>query len=101
MKKPLIFLAALVAPVAAQAGSIDVTPSSRVSYADLNLSSAADQQILQTRIEAAVREVCLAPSGLSNLSEFQQWHSCRDRARAQVQEQLPANFALASGRDRL
>lgn len=57
--RPTLILAALLLPVAVTAGE----PAPRtlpVSYADLDLTSAAGQQALERRLTVAVRSVCAA-----------------------------------------
>jgi len=53
--------ATLIAAALFAAGSVQASAEERpVAYADLNLSSPADQAVLDRRIAAAAREVCNA-----------------------------------------
>ena len=90
MLKPILFAAAALAsavtasPVFAKA----ISPEVRiVSYADLDLTSAAGRSRLEHRIQAAVREVC-GEAGASNLARRQAVRECLTETRANVR--LPA-----------
>ena len=62
MKTALIMLSTVALSVSAAAEPVLVTaevlPSERVSFADLNLSSAAGQKTLKRRIYGAAERVC-------------------------------------------
>jgi UrcA family protein len=60
--------------------------TSEVRHGDLNLSKAADQQILRNRIARAVGRVC-------NASELAEQQACKRIATAQAQ--APVNAAIA------
>jgi UrcA family protein len=64
--------------VTAQAAD-DGLPSKRVSYADLDISSAAGAKVLYSRIVAAAHQVC-ALSGYKDLGAMQRVNGCVDRA---------------------
>ena len=93
MLKPILFAAATLAaaitasPVLAKPATAEVRI---VSYADLDLSSAAGRQRLSQRIDTAVRDVCgEAPS--FDLARRQQVRECRAETRANVR--LPGPLA--------
>ena len=87
MLKPILFAAAsLVAAVSfSPAFAKPVTPEVRtVSYADLNLSTAAGRGRLEHRIQAAVREICGATPS-SDLARRYAVRDCIAETRANVQ----------------
>ena len=90
MLKPILFAAAAVASAitAAPVFAKPISPEVRVvSYADLDLSSAAGRNRLDHRIQAAVREVCgAAPS--FDLARRHAVRDCIAETRAAVR--LPA-----------
>ena len=98
MLKPILFAAAALAsavttsPVFAKPIGPDVRV---VTYADLDLSSAAGRNQLEHRIQAAVREVCgAAPS--FDLARRHAVRECITETRATVR--LPASPASAGTR---
>ena len=62
-------------------------PSARVSYSDLNLSSATGSATFGRRIEAAVTQVCGRSGGL-DLDQAALVNSCRTRAGAAARAQM-------------
>jgi UrcA family protein len=79
-KAPILFVASLLAAgtaLTAAAGPAIASPAAAetriVSYADLDLSSAAGRARLDRRINAAVRDVCgrAAPTDLNGLHQVQ------------------------------
>ncbi|MGZ8349299.1 MAG: UrcA family protein [Allosphingosinicella sp.] len=62
------------------------SPTRTVSYADLDLSTAAGRERLDRRIAAAVRDVCGKPS-LVDLSGYSEMRACRTETLAQVNNQ--------------
>ena len=92
MLKPVLFAAAtLVSAVSiSPAFAKPVTPETRVvSYADLDLSTAAGQARLDRRIEAAVRQVCGAATNFE-LARRQAVRDCVAETRANVRRPAPA-----------
>ena len=55
-----------------------------VAYDDLNLSSAAGQQTLSTRVRAAVRKVCGHTTARQTLEEMQDYRACTTKASQNV-----------------
>jgi UrcA family protein len=58
VRNSIVLATALAASVPAFAGTLDTAPTLAVSYADLDLSSTADQHRLHTRLASAARSVC-------------------------------------------
>lgn len=88
---PILFLASgLSAPVAAE----PVQQAVRVSYADLNLQSAAGVQILDSRIAKAVDSVCVSDN-TDKLARVIEMRSCRDAKTAEVAVQRAEVLAKA------
>ena len=54
---PLLALAALAAPAAAQSGEATVTV--RIALADIDLSSERDRAVLEQRIESQIKKTCV------------------------------------------
>ena len=93
MLKPILFAAATLAAAvtAAPVFAKPITPNVRVvSYADLDLSSAAGRTQLDRRIRAAVREVCGA-AAISDLARRSAVRDCIAETSANVR--LPAPTA--------
>jgi UrcA family protein len=98
MLKPILFAAAALASAvtASPVFAKPISPEVRVvTYADLDLSSAAGRDRLEHRIQAAVREVCGAASA-SNLARREAVRQCLTETRANVR--LPASPASAGTR---
>jgi UrcA family protein len=95
MSKFLFALAALAAAAAAPAtASIPLPAGSRiVSYADLDLSSAAGRARLEQRIGAAVRAVCGEPLR-GDLRNERAVRACRTATLARVVRPAPAAIAV-------
>ncbi|MEL7198091.1 MAG: UrcA family protein [Pseudomonadota bacterium] len=55
---PIIALFTIAAPVAAANQDADITVPVRVSFADIDVTSAAGRSLLEQRIEAKVRKAC-------------------------------------------
>lgn len=93
MLKPILFAAATLA-AAVTASPVFATPIAPevriVTYADLDLSSAAGRARLDRRIEAAVREVCGEASSF-DLARRRAVRECVAETRANVR--LPATVA--------
>ena len=81
----------LVLPTVSQATQ---TNSVRVSYADLNLSSGAGQQVLQRRIAGAARDVCLFEDS-REIALRRATNDCRSDAIASAQPAYEAAIAAA------
>ena len=69
------------APVAAQETRV------AISYADLDLSTAAGAQALGERLEAGVKAVCARPD-IRNLKSMVAWEQCKEAAMTSANEQL-------------
>ena len=94
-KTSLVFVASLLAAASALSGaaapafaaSPQQAQTRAVSYADLDLSSAAGRARLEQRLATAVRAVCgrAAPTDLNGLAQVA---LCRDETLADAQAQL-------------
>lgn len=69
------------APVAAQEAQV------AVSYADLDLTTAAGVQTLGQRVEAGVKVVCDRPD-MRELKSMLAWEQCKEAAMTSANEQL-------------
>jgi UrcA family protein len=67
----LSFVALTTAPAAAQ------TRETRLTYADLNLSSSAGVEVLNARIRNAARQACGQRFGRVSLREYAQVRACK------------------------
>jgi len=76
-----------LAPVAAQESR------TVVSYADLDLTSAAGAETLNARLLGAIDAVCERPSVL-DIKGNAVWEGCRDEAMSQALKQLNAKGAF-------
>ena len=76
-----------VAPAAAQ--DIQAT----VRYADLDVSSPAGAEALNTRLLGAAKSVCERPS-IRDLKAVAEWEACRDAVVSSALEQLSAKGAV-------
>ena len=76
---------------AAQAQS-DI-PSTKVSYADLDLSRASGRQVLERRVERAVARVCPSRPLPSELRRQKTYRECRAAAWTGAQRQLAALYS--------
>jgi UrcA family protein len=98
MLKPILFAAAALASAitASPVFAKPVTPEVRVvSYADLDLSSAAGRNQLEHRIQTAVREVC----GAAPSFDLARRHAVRDCiAETLATVRLPVASATAGTR---
>jgi UrcA family protein len=74
----------------ATAASAEAPMQIKVGYADLNLGSAAGQEVLASRIDAAARTVCGVNAGERLLSFSMSAERCRKDAVART------TFAIAS-----
>ena len=94
MLKPILFAAATVVSALSisPAFAKPIAPTTRVvSYADLDLSSAAGQARLDRRIEAAVREVCGDATNFE-LARREAVRDCVAETRANVRRPAPATI---------
>lgn len=66
-----------------------VTPTARVSYADLNLQSDAGREVLQARVRRAADSLCLE-GGNVDLVRWTVEHDCYRNAIASAQPQIDA-----------
>jgi UrcA family protein len=82
-------LAALLFAGTAQAAEVE-TVSVIVPYGDLDLTTEAGQAALDSRIDAAVDEVCARPEPMRNLKAIDAWADCRKGAAASAAEQVGA-----------
>jgi UrcA family protein len=75
-----LWTAAAFLGVQASAATVeDSPPTKRVSYADLDVSTAAGAQVLYRRIVAAAHQVCESP-GTRDLSMLQMERQCDNQA---------------------
>ena len=96
----------VVTPAQAKSQPVTVTahragdlPTQRVSYADLNLASASDQDILERRVGSAVKIVCLERDQRAEktLTSFTHFVACRNFAWDGARPQLAAAIDRARG----
>ncbi len=67
----------------------------RVSYADLNLATAAGQQTLNQRIGMAIRKLCINQADPIDLHASASERQCRAMSKASVEGQIAAAIAHA------
>ena len=103
MQKPhlaIAFAGLLIAtPVRAQNEPMLVEgglPVAIVSYADLNIASAAGRHVLEGRVVRAASDLCLE-SRRQSLSEFAAQHRCFSVAMAKARVDIDIAVARASG----
>lgn len=97
--RPAMILAALLMPVAAMAG--DTEPhTATVSYAGLNLTSAAGQQTFERRVRAAVREVCAVADG-RDLKQLSARSACLKKAYPVALASMEVAIARAASRNQM
>ena len=83
-RSKLILLSLTVASsLLATAPAMADTKTKQVRHADLDLSSSAGQERLQTRIKQAVKQVCGSPRGFT-MKERQDQRSCEENALKQA-----------------
>ena len=91
----IVFTTALLlaSPVAAKPAA----PQKAVSFSDLDLSRDSDQQQLNRRIHAAVRSVCPADPGLTEMSR----HRISTQCIAETNLRMGERIAALTGRARV
>jgi UrcA family protein len=89
-----VMLSALVRPAFA-AEPAEATRSARVSYADLDLSSAAGVSRLDRRIQSAIQQLCVAQPGTVDLRTKLIDRRCREDAKSSLTAQRHAAIAAA------
>lgn len=95
MRKFVVTAAALgFAAFSAPAFASD-TVTVAVPYSDLDLTSTAGQDALETRISSAIRAVCAKPD-IRNLKGMTAWTRCRTDARESAESQIERSFELAT-----
>jgi UrcA family protein len=72
--------------------------TARVSFADLDLTLAADQRRLDRRVDGAIRDVCGASDyyAARTLTNFAHYRICAAKASDSAQSQMEAAIARAS-----
>lgn len=98
MMKPVLLIAFLCLPVAAEAQERAAQQSLSISYADLDLSSSSGERSLRWRVEAAITRACDNGDEVTLAGIIANRH-CADVARSSVEPQISA--ALAQARDRM
>lgn len=91
-----IFIATLLAFTATPALAEPVIATSTVQTADLNLSSAKDQRVLDHRLGQAVKEVCGTASD-ADIAGKNEVRRCRVETLARVAGERDERVARASG----
>jgi UrcA family protein len=101
-KTSLIFLAAVLTSGSILAGAaspaLAAPPAAQtriVSYADLNLASAAGRATLDRRLDRAVRAVC-GRAAIKDLNAYRQVELCRDESLADARAQLRRGEVLVA-----
>jgi UrcA family protein len=94
-------LSALATAASAQAPlTVAAAPSARVSYAELNLASAAGRATLDARVRSAARRLCL-PHGTSDLVREAAGRACLVEAIASARPQVARALAESASGSRL
>ncbi|HEY2595061.1 MAG TPA: UrcA family protein [Chloroflexota bacterium] len=78
----------LAGAASAEPAASDQPRQAVVTYADLNLASAAGVEDLKRRINLAAREVCGPEPDIRQLEVSQTYETCVGRARAQAAQQI-------------
>jgi UrcA family protein len=84
-----LFVAAVAASAPAFADTLDSTPSVKVGYSDLDLSTASGQHRLHNRLAGAAREVCEG-NAMSGSMGQPAVHSCMQLAMTRADTQFAA-----------
>ena len=93
----IAMLALGVSPANAQ--DIDAAASTEIVLSDINLSSEAGRAVLERRIDAAARKVCLDGIESRNIVNRAVYKQCRSKLAAQVDAALARQgFQIASAR---
>lgn len=79
-----VALAASASTAAAQ----EEVHTATVEFADLDINSVSGAEMLDRRIDAAVREVCRPPRQKLTVSQHTETSACRAAARADADDQL-------------
>ena len=87
-----IAAAVLMTAGAAQAQQVRETSTVRVSYADLDLSSAAGRTALERRVSHAVKRVCPDRPSPQELTKLRLYKACQEKAWDGVRPQITALF---------
>lgn len=93
MKYIRTFIGVVFATTLSLAAFADTT-SIRVDYSDLNLSSPAGQQTLNTRIMRAAQNVCGYSRGVMSLSETRLVQACISKARDEAAASIKARGSV-------
>jgi UrcA family protein len=86
----------LAVPASASVDTLREARTTEVRYNDLNLSHAAGQEELNSRIERAVRKVCRSHTS-RNLRERLDVAECEENARTAAQAQAEKRIAEYTG----
>lgn len=83
--KTFTILAAVVATLTAAPAVAQDTVA--ISYADLDVTSAAGAETLAGRINAGIKQACERPD-MRDVKRMAEWQECKDSAMSQATEQL-------------
>jgi len=67
----------------------------KVDYSDLDLTTEAARDVLEARIDAAIKTVCARPD-TRNLKVAQAWQDCKESAASSAADQLEKTIEFAS-----
>lgn len=95
MRKFVVTAVALGFAAFTAPASASDTVSVAVPYSDLDLTTTAGQDALETRISSAIRAVCAKPD-IRNLKGLAAWTRCRADARENAEAQIDRSFDLAT-----
>lgn len=88
---PALALAA-AAPAAAEPVSV------AVSYGDLDLTRDAGRQLLEHRLDRAVRKICGVRAPIRELARMSAWKECVAEARSSYRDQVELALNVANAR---
>jgi len=86
--------ASLAGAFAAPAAAAE-TFTVKVGYSDLDLKTDAAKDVLEARIDAAIKTVCVKPDTRS-LKVAQAWQDCKESAASSAADQLEKTIEFAS-----
>lgn len=91
---PALAAICLAGAFAAPASAADIV-TVQVGYADLDLTTDAGKDVLETRVSTAIKTACVKPESRS-LKAAQAWENCKDSASNSASDQVEKAIAFAS-----
>ncbi len=96
--RPIVAVAALISGFAVATPAMAApnwnAEQMKISYSGIDLTSAAGRQLLNSRVDGAIRRLCGAPV-TGDFQEADQIAACRSEARAAVEPGMNAAIARA------